>query len=221
MQFVFSHDAKESSLIIRDDIYKYLFKARRHKLNDLILFRNLKDNNIYTYEVFNILKKEAVLNLIKSEELIIESKKQLHILWSVVDPKTIEKQLPYLNEIGVDKISFFYADYSQKNFKLNFDKFEKILINSSQQCGRSSFIKLELVPSLNDFLKTYPDTYVLNFSCKNVKDFDVNTIAIGCEGGFSKEELSLFEENRVIGLNTNLILRSETAISSVSSLLLL
>ncbi|XPV54809.1 MAG: hypothetical protein ACNI3H_07545 [Halarcobacter ebronensis] len=53
--------------------------------------------------------------------------------WCIVDPKTIEKELPYLNELGVRKITFISCDYSQKNFKLNFEKLEKILVNSSSQ----------------------------------------------------------------------------------------
>ncbi|NQY20464.1 MAG: 16S rRNA (uracil(1498)-N(3))-methyltransferase, partial [Campylobacteraceae bacterium] len=67
MQFLHNENAGDNSLLIKDESYRYLIKARRHKLKDLILFRNLEDNNIYTYEVFNILKKEAVLNLIKCE----------------------------------------------------------------------------------------------------------------------------------------------------------
>ena len=166
MQFLHHSDAGASSLVIKEDAYKYLIKARRHKLQDQILFRNLQDTSLYTYEILNILKKEAVLTLIKNEEKSIEANKKLHILWAVVDPKTIEKQLPYLNEIGVDKISFYYGSFSQKNFKLNFEKFEKILINSSGQCGRSSIIKLELITSLKEFLALNPDTHALNFSKK-------------------------------------------------------
>ena len=217
MQFLHNENAGDNSLLIKDESYRYLIKARRHKLNDLIHFRNLKDNNIYTYEVFNILKKEAILNLIETQEKIIEADNKLHILWSVVDPKTIEKQLPYLNEIGVDKISFYYADYSQKQFKLNFEKFEKILINSSGQCGRSSIIKLEIIDSLEEFLITNPDTYALNFSDKNVSKCNINTIALGCEGGFSEKELSLFNKENIVGFSSNLILRSETAITALAS----
>ena len=221
MQFLHHSDAGASSLVIKEDAYKYLIKARRHKLQDQIFFRNLQDTSLYTYEIFNILKKEAILTLIKNEEKCIEAHKKLHILWAVVDPKTIEKQLPYLNEIGVDKISFYYGSFSQKNFKLNFEKFEKILINSSGQCGRSSIIKLELITSLKEFLALNPDTHALNFSKKNVSQADFSSIALGCEGGFSKEELSLFKEENIVGFSSNLILRSETAITAMASKVLL
>lgn len=222
MQFVYSNQAGETSLTIVDDIYKYLFKARREKIGSSIVFRNLNDANIYRYEVVNISKKDALLKLISSDELIIEANKKLHIIWCVVDSKTIEKQLPYLNEIGVDKISFVYCDYSQKSFKLNFEKYEKILVNSSQQCGRSSIIKLDIIGSFDEVLKTYDNCYMFNFSQNYIDDNkEIETIIIGCEGGFSKNEVSKFTSEKIVGVDSNLILRSETAVTVVASKLLL
>ena len=69
----------------------------------------------------------------------------------MVDPKIVEKSIASLNELGVDKITFIYCEYSQKNFKPNFEKLEKLLINSSSQCGRSSIIKLDSCNSLKEF----------------------------------------------------------------------
>ena len=222
MQFVYSKFAGDNTLSVETDIYKYLIKARRHKVGDVISFRNLRNALLYEYEINNISKKDATLSLKKSTEKIVEQEKKLHIIWSVVDPKTIEKQLPYLNEIGVDKISFVYADYSQKSFKLNFEKFEKILINSSQQCGRSSIIKLEEIDSLDNFLGSNLNTYALNFSENRLDNSSkIEQIVIGCEGGFSKKEIELFSSDKVIGLESNLILRSETAITAIASKILL
>ncbi len=222
MQFIYCSDAGNSSLTISDDIYKYLFKARREKVGAKVTFRNLIDSNIYYYEVSSISKRDALLNLISHEELIVESNKKLHIIWCVVDSKTIEKQLPYLNEIGVDKISFVYCDYSQKSFKLNFEKYEKILFNSSQQCGRSSIIKLDIIDSLDKVLESHKDCYMFNFSQNHIDtNKDIKTIIIGCEGGFSKKEIAKFDSEKIVGIDSNLILRSETAITVVASKLLL
>lgn len=221
MQFVYLPEASLETIKVEGDIYKYLFKARREKIGSTIFFRNLSDNFIYSYEIFDINKKDASLRLIKKEEKRIDVDKKLHIIWAIVDPKTIEKQLPYLNEIGVDKITFFYADYSQKNFKLNIEKFEKILINSSQQCGRSSIIKLELLNSLDEVLVSYKDSFVFNFSINSVDDNkDIKSIIIGCEGGFSPKELEKFTEEKTVGINSNLILRSETAVTIIAAKLI-
>ena len=223
MQFTYDEFCGSEILEIKDEVYNYLIKARRHKIDDEIYFRNLKDNNIYMYKLNFIDKKKAALNLISSEEKIVLNDNKLHLGWCVVYPKTIEKYIASLNEMGVDKITFIYADFSQKNFKINIEKLEKILISSSTQCGRSNIIKLETSKNLEQFMKENSDAYFLDFSklsIDNKKD-EIKTLVIGCEGGFSKKEREKFNENFVVGFNSNLILRSETAIISAGSKILL
>ncbi len=223
MQFTYDEFCGTDILEIKDDVYNYLIKARRHKIDDEIYFRNLKDNNIYLYKINNIDKKRAILNLISSEEKILLNERKLHLGWCVVDPKTVEKYIASLNEMGVDKITFIYADYSQKNFKINIEKLEKILINSSSQCGRSNIIKLEVSQNIEQFIKENEDAYFLDFStvCIDNKKDEIKTIIIGCEGGFSKKEREKFNIENVVGFNSNLILRSETAILSAGAKILL
>lgn len=223
MQYTYDESCGSDFLEIKDEVYNYLIKARRHKIDDEIYFRNLKDNNIYLYKLDFIDKKKALFNLISKEEKIVENKNKLHIGWCVIDPKTVEKYIASLNEMGVDKITFIYADYSQKNFKINIDKLEKILINSSTQCGRSNIIKLEVCKSLEQFIKENDDVYFLDFStvCIDEKKDEIKTLVIGCEGGFSKREKEIFDDNFTVGFKVDLILRSETATLSASSKILL
>ena len=223
MQFTYEEFCGSDFLEIKDEVYNYLIKARRHKIDDEIYFRNLKDNNIYLYKINLIDKKKAILNLISAEEKILLNDKKLHLGWCVVDPKTVEKFITSLNEMGVDKITFIYADYSQKNFKINIEKLEKILINSSCQCGRSNIIKLEVCKNLEQFMKENSDVYFLDFStlCVDDKKDEIKTLVIGCEGGFSQKERDRFNKDFVVGFNSNLILRSETAIISAGAKILL
>jgi 16S rRNA (uracil1498-N3)-methyltransferase len=223
MQFTYDESCGTNILEIKEEVYNYLIKARRHKIDDEIYFRNLKDNNIYLYKIDMIDKKKAILTLISSEEKIILSQKKLHLGWSVVDPKTIEKYISSLNEMGVEKITFIYSDFSQKNFKINIEKLEKILINSSCQCGRSNIIKLDVCKNVETFIKENDDVYFLDFSNTSIdeKSDVIKTLVIGCEGGFSNKEREIFNKNNIVGFNSNLILRSETAIISASSKILL
>lgn len=223
MQFTYDEFCGTDIFEIKDEVYNYLIKARRHKIDDEIYFRNLKDDNIYLYKINSIDKKKAYLNLVSKEEKIVINEKKLHLGWCVVDPKTVEKNITSLNEIGVDKITFIYADYSQKNFKINIEKLEKILINSSSQCGRSDIIKLEISKSLVDFIKENSDVYFLDFStiCIDDKKDEIKTLIIGCEGGFSKNEREKFNKENIVGFNSNLILRSETAIIAAGTKILL
>ncbi|MCT7445718.1 16S rRNA (uracil(1498)-N(3))-methyltransferase [Aliarcobacter skirrowii] len=223
MQFVYNKSSKNEILELVDENYNYIIKARRHKIDDEIYFRNLEDDFIYLYKIVEINKKSATLTLINSEKKVIENSRKLHLVWCVVDPKTVEKSISSLNEMGVYKITFVYSDFSQKNFKINIEKLNKILINSSSQCGRSSIIKLEISKSLDGFLAQNPKSYILDFSNSFIDDKkdDIDTLVIGCEGGFSKREKSNFNKDFVVGFNSNLILRSETAIVSATSKILL
>lgn len=68
MQFTYHENASEQFLTVDNEVYKYLFKARRQKLNDEIYFRNLNDKNIYLYKVIEINRKDARLELVSFEE---------------------------------------------------------------------------------------------------------------------------------------------------------
>lgn len=223
MQFIYDKNAKNELLKIEDENYNYIVKVRRHKLDDILDFRNLEDDFLYSYKISQIDKKSLFLNLLKKEEKIIENSKKIHLAWCVVDPKTIYENISSLNELGVDKITFVYSDFSQKNFKINFEKLEKILINSSSQCGRSSIIKLDIYKNIDTFIKDNPDTYFLDFSQTSIdsKVLDIKTLMIGTEGGFSKRERELFNKNFVVGFSSNLILKSQTAIISATSKIIL
>ena len=223
MQFIYDKNAKNELLKIEDENYNYIVKARRHKIDDILDFRNLEDDFLYSYKISQIDKKSLFLNLLKKEEKIIENSKKIHLAWCVVDPKTIYENIASLNELGVDKITFVYSDFSQKNFKINFEKLEKILINSSSQCGRSSIIKLDICKNVDTFITDNPDTYFLDFSQTSIdsKVLDIKTLMIGTEGGFSKRERELFNKNFIVGFSSNLILKSQTAIISATSKIIL
>jgi len=219
MQFTYHKDAGLDKIEIESELHKYLFKVRRHDINENLHFRNLKDKNIYTYKVENINRRSTVLFLQNFEEKIIEPKKELHIGWCKIDPKSIEKVIASLNELGVTKITFINCEFSQKKYNINYEKLEKLLINSSQQSGRSNIIKLDESESLEQFMKDNPDTYMFNFSENLIDNHknDIKTIVLGCEGGFSSQEVSIFNKNKTVGINSNLILRSETGVVAIAS----
>lgn len=222
MQYLYNSEAGTKSLGIRDESYRYLFKVRRQKKGEIIALRNLKDDFLYFYKIENVSKKEALLILQDKKESIIKPSKYLHLGWCVIDPKTIEKTLPMLNEIGVSKISFIYCQRSQKNFKINFQKLKKIAINSSQQCGRSVMMEFEEIKSLQNFLEIYPNSAIIDFGGKDIKKTSsFSTVVVGCEGGFSENERKIFADKPIYKLNTPMILKSESAVVSISAIALL
>jgi len=222
VQYLHHSKAGSSSLTLSGDEHRYIFKVRRHREGETITLRNLVDNFIYFYKITSLDKKEAHLLLENSKELKVTAKRRLHIGWCVIDPKSVEKVLPSLNEMGVDSITFIYCERSQKSFKPDFKRLEKILLNSSQQSGRSSLMKLCMENDLTSFLEKNSDAVMLNFSEHILTESsNVGTFIVGCEGGFTLEEITLFKSENIMGLDTPLILKSESAVCAVASKLLL
>lgn len=223
MLYLYHKEAGASTLTLTGEEHRYLFKVRRHKANEKLHLRNLKDAYLYTYEVISINKRSVVLSLLSKEMHEIQPLRSLHIGWCVIDTKNIEKILPSLNEIGVEKITFIYCQRSQKSFKLDLKRLNKILINSSQQSGRSKMMVLEMTDNLDSFLKKYPESYMLNFSHTSIDTVreNIETLIIGCEGGFTDDECALFAEHKIVGFSTPLVLKSESAACAVAAKILL
>ncbi len=223
MIYILCDEASKSSFTIKSDLHKYLIKVRRHEVGDELSMRNKEDiKTLYKYEIQSIDSRSLEVGLISSSVEEVESKKKLHIGWCVIDAKSIEKVLPSLSEIGVSKISFIYCDRSQRNFKLDFKRFERILEASMQQCGRTSFIEFDTFNNIEIFIGEYPHAKVFDF-CDNVlsDNADFETVLIGCEGGFSKQEKELLNSQDVFRLDTPMVLRSESAVMAVASKILL
>jgi len=220
--YLFNPEAGQPNLTLEGDDHRYIFKVRRHKVDDTLYLRNLNDGLIHRYVIIQMDKHNATLILQESKVLDVRAKKDLHIGWCMIDPKSVEKVLPSLNEMGVDKITFIYCGRSQKSFKPDFKRWEKILLNSSQQSGRSEMMRLDVAENLQTFIKAYPQSYLLNFSENTVssKD-DIETIVVGCEGGLTDAEVSLFDPERVVGFETPLVLKSESAVCAAAAKILL
>jgi len=222
MQYLYHPDASAPQLELTGDTHRYLFKVRRHRAGEVIALRNLQDGILYSYLIETMDKKTALLSLQTQQHMDIAARYMLHIGWCMIDPKSIEKSLPMLNESGVERITFIYCERSQKQFRLDFDRLEKILLNSSQQSGRSQQMQLASADSIEAFIMQYPQSYLLHFSEQNLSEGnEIETIVVGCEGGLTDAEIKLFDPEKIVGLDTPLILRSESAVVAVASKLLL
>lgn len=219
VQFSFHPSAGEQTLIIDGELYIHLYKSRRTKNTQILYFRNLEDENLYLYSQESIDRKQATLKLQETQHKPILSKSKAHLILSIIDNKTLQKVLPFLNELGVKKLTLFYAEYSQRNEKIDLEKLKKILINSSQQCGRSNIIELEVLNNLSNVLELYPKIGVFDFGGERLQKIDL-PILIGAEGGFSPKEREELKNFPKYSTQENIILKSESACVYVASLLL-
>lgn len=223
MKFILCDEASKSSITIKGELHKYLVKVRRHKSGDELELRAKSDlGTLHKYEIVSVDAKSLELLLISSQMLEVKSKKYLHVAWCVIDIKSIEKVLPMLNELGVSRVSFVYCDRSQRNIKLDFARFERILEASMQQCGRSDMLELDEYKNIKEFLHEFSDVVVFDF-CENTlaSDADFARVLVGCEGGFSQDEREMLASQKSFRLDTPMVLRSESAVVAISSKILL
>ena len=223
MVYLFNENAGKERFSIKGEDFKYLIKVRRHNVGDELGFRSKDDiKRLHIYRLSEIEPRSAAFELVSSEVFEVKAKQELHIGWCVIDSKSVEKVLASLNEIGVGKITFIYCERSQKNFKVDFKRYERIIEASNQQCGRTELMEFATCKNIEHFIKEYPDTKVFDFTekiltCEN----DFHTVLIGCEGGFSPKEKEFLKNQEVFRLDTPMILRSESAAFAVASKILL
>lgn len=223
MVFSYSPSSGTKLLKVEGESFRHLFLSRRSKSNERFLFRNLKDNFLYEYKAVSIGKKDALLELVGKEEDGSSDFVGCEIAWCVVDPKTVEKTLSSLNELGVKRLFFIYSSRSQKNFKIDTQRIERIVINSCCQCGRTDLMEIEVLESLDEFCALKKEFYVFDFGGERVGDIRNGLFLIGPEGGFSLEEKALLkrEAKKVLSFASPTVLRSETAVLSAASLAIL
>jgi len=214
MKFLYDKNAGDERLKIVNEGFLHL-KARRVEVGERISVRNLCDSKEYIYEIDEIERRSANLSLVFAS-LNSEHKFDFTIAWAIVDPKTIEKTLPFLNEIGVGKIAFVYTEFSQANFKIDIERLNYINALSCEQCGRTSLMEFEIYKSLDELMSVYKNVSAINFGGKSLNEKrDDEILIIGPEGGFSEDETAKFKNS--YRLNTNNILKSQTAIISTAA----
>jgi len=220
--YILLDEKPTDSLTLKGEVFKYLIKVRRHCEGDEVNIRYKNSLKILNrYKIVCVQNRAVDLELISSSENEVKSRKYLHIAWCIIDVKSIEKILPSLSEIGVQRISFISCDRSQ-NVKLDFKRFERILEASMQQCGRTSYIEFDTYTSITAFVEEFPDTKVFDFCENTLKNSTaLERVLIGCEGGFSTKERTLLKSQENFRLDTPMVLRSESAVMAVASKIIL
>ncbi|MBZ7963958.1 MULTISPECIES: 16S rRNA (uracil(1498)-N(3))-methyltransferase [Campylobacter] len=218
MQFLYHQKAGEEILKLKGEEFSHL-KARRVKENEILTLRNLEDEFVYVYKISNLERHSCELHFLNKENKTTHKKSTLNLALAVIDIKILEKTLPFLNELGVETLHLVFTDFSQRNFKIDLSRFEKIIVSSCEQCGRESKMKIQIYNHIKDFYERFPEAVLVDFEGE-VKEFDLNKIYfVGPEGGFSQSEKQIFKEK--IGLKAPNILKSQTAIISIASKILL
>lgn len=220
MQFLYSADAGKDEIEIQNEGFLHL-KARRVKLNSKVCLANLQDEFIYEYEIKEFQKKSIKASLLAKNEILAQ-RSGFSLALAMIEPKILEKILPFLNEMGLDKLILVYTKFSQRNFKLDLKRCERILISSCEQCGRTYLMQIELFENIDLLCKKYNNIVLLDFDTKNYIENEIlkdKIIFVGCEGGFSKEEREFFAQK--VSFKTKNILRAQSAAIAICAKMLL
>ena len=214
-----------TSLLSKEHTH-YVANVMRLKRGSNINFFN-KDGEWNSEIIF--LEKDRVE--VKFLSKVKESKKSSNIELAIclVKKNSMEMILQKATELGVAKITPIISERTEIK-ELNYERANKIAIESIEQSNQLTPPLISEVIRLNDFINNLSDPTKLLFADVNSKDNlkkedlkseDFQTILIGPEGDFSpsERELILRYSNVVpFSLSKN-ILRSDTAVISAISLI--
>lgn len=170
------------------------------------------ENKIFLVEIENITKKE-ILGKIEKEsgfEKEIGGTLACAILKGDHFDLIVEKS----TELGIQKIIPLITDRTIKK-SINKERLDKIAKEASEQSGRISVPEITLPQKLKDFLEENigEKIYFAHIDEKVNTNLEKESIVcVGPEGGFTEEEIILFEKHNAIPLSLGKnILRAETA----------
>ena len=202
----------------------YLTKVMRLKKNDRFSLFNKAGE--WEAKILGITK--SIIEFKTTKQIRYEENtKELWLAFSPIKSNYQNFMIQKATELGVTKFLPIIFDRTVVR-KINKDRFEKIVIEASEQSNRINVPIIEESQNLNNFLKNNPIDLIFTDLNSNNNKIDKSKltdkpvcIIIGPEGDFSeaeREEILLFDGVQAIKINEN-ILRSETAVISAISII--
>ena len=217
--------SENTTYLLSKEHTHYVANVMRLKRGSNINFFN-KDGEWVSEIIF--LEKDRVE--VKFLNKVKESKKLSNIELAIclVKKNPMEMILQKATELGVAKITPIISERTEIK-ELNYERANKIVIESIEQSNQLTPPLISDVIRLNDFINNLKDSTKLlfadvnskdNLKLKDLKSEDFQTILIGPEGDFSsyERELILGHSNVIPFSLSNNILRSDTAVISAISL---
>ena len=200
----------------------YLTKVMR--INENEVFSLFNNNGEWAAKILRISKSIVEFKVIKK----LRQKEKIKELWLAFSPIKSNYQnfmIQKATELGVTKFIPIIFERTIVR-KINKERFEKIVIEASEQSNRINVPLIEPTQNLDNLLKNSMDLIFTDLNSTNTKlDKSKFTnkpvcIIIGPEGDFSeaeREKILSFRGVQPFKINEN-ILRSETAVISAISI---
>ena len=222
-RFYFGGSLKTDSIVkLHHELTHYVVKVLRLKTgNQIKLFNNNEGEFLGT--IVSINKGDISVSVDLQVRVPSEDPVRFHIALSIIKGERMDYAIQKSVELGVTSVSPLYSQFSEvkiknKNHLENkLRHWEKIILNTSQQCGRLSLPQVREPMSLPELIEeSKGNTFILldASGSKNLNEVKFERdlcLVVGPEGGFSDEELKYASKKvEIITLGPR-TLRSETA----------
>lgn len=223
-RFFVKDEITGDNIILEGEEFFHAIKVTRHKVGYTIIVCDNKDKDYYAV-ITKIGEDYLEAKIDKIEKNVAEATNYVTLYLGI--NKDFDTAIQKATELGVKKIVPFTSQHGNMD-TVNYDRLNKIIVESSKQCGRSTLAVLDKTITYKDaIIEANGDNVILFYeyeSEKRIKDvsIDINkptAIFIGSEGGFSEEEI-IFARKYNVNILTlgRRILRVSTAIVSALTL---
>jgi 16S rRNA (uracil1498-N3)-methyltransferase len=223
MDFFFSNDINNQTIILDNYESRHCIKVMRHKVGDLIKIvdglGNLFSGNLVSFD-----KNSCTIQINDKTENYKKRNQHIHIgISPIKNQDRLEWFIEKSVEIGIDEITLIDCDRTLRK-KIKIDRLNKIAITAMKQSLKAYIPKINDVISVNDFIMYNQNSS--KFICHldnddrrdvfyykdDIKKYKNVSILIGPEGDFSASEIGLAVDNDFLCVTLgNSRLRTETA----------
>jgi 16S rRNA (uracil1498-N3)-methyltransferase len=178
----------------------------------IVLFNNQTER---LYQIQKIEFPHSVHLVMVTEQKRTLPATHVYLLWSLLKNDKNDWVLQKATELGVRNFVPIISERSQKT-DINIDRSKKIIIEASEQCGRSDIPDIREPILLSEAISEYKSTPLL--VCEKGDDglaevnYEKVALLVGPEGGWSDKEKLLFAQSSLATISiAKFTLRAETA----------
>lgn len=218
MRLFFSNNRKNNHFILKGDEFRHSTKVLRQKVGDLIHIID-GSGTIYECLIETILREDLYANINTSIKGIALPYRLTLAVAPTKQSSRFEWFLEKAVEIGIHSIIPVLCKRSEKP-RVNHSRMEKIVISAMKQSKNPWMPHIHPLTSLDkiDFSEWPKQSRFVGFVEENnkilsqeIKDHNL-IVAIGPEGGFTTQEISILKDNHFIPVSLGESrLRTETA----------
>ena len=211
MKKIFIPTPLDERIELPKDVTHHVLHVFRHNIEEPITVTG-SDNRCGIYQITDEVDGIAQAKLIEYVASDVSSYRTI-LVQSLLKGEKLEWVLQKATELNVDTIYLVstancVAKYDDKKLQSKVSRWEKIMLEAAQQCGRNQLPTLVVGETLLQVLTIEADALKL----VAYENEDGHTICVGPEGGYQEKEINAIIESggKSVSLG-NTILRAETA----------